>query len=335
MDAEVYCRNDALLRRLCSFWRPDEPVQIPRPLINYLSGRNSDAALRKLLESKSITVRLWCSFPATLSRGPSAMEAAVHTALWNVAFITLDNTIYSTSQLEDVLEALQTVTPTSVVVLCAIAMIKSRLIDIVYFQHPTLKDQLPPLRHSLLPAETTFPHPEFLDGEVTPTTLLPMDMEGPLDPAQQGLRNRIIEAKIALIAELLEGIGIGSNFDLHKVSETLRLLFASVPIPCGEIHQSHQTRLANGMNNLRLVPESNQLLNPIVESNIFEYYYQAACCWTSDEDRDDTYVDPVLPGYPWLDCSACTQIMASLEKASHPRAATIHTGIGRWGLGLL
>ncbi|KAJ7660441.1 hypothetical protein B0H17DRAFT_1212622 [Mycena rosella] len=69
--------------------------------------------------------------------------------------------------------------------------------------------------------------------------------------------------------EFLEGCH--PNFVPYKVAHTLRYI-ARVSAPRVEIHQSHQTRLANGMHNV-LNPEKPELLEAVIGCQIFDLYY--------------------------------------------------------------
>jgi hypothetical protein len=107
--------------------------------------------------------------------------------------------------------------------------------------------------------------PEFLDAKIAEN----------LPDFEEVLGNRIGEAKVVLVADFLDGFR--SDFIPYKAAETLRSLCDTVPVPPTGVHPNHQNRFASGMNYiLNLVhPDSMELLDAIIQSNIFEAYFEA------------------------------------------------------------
>jgi hypothetical protein len=277
--------NDTCVRELCAFWRPNKPVPIPYGILDYLIKLDSDEALQEFLVETLIDIHLCSCFPVTLSRGPCGLrpsgrhrldpDFAVNAAIWRLASVTLDKGgrvqhDLSPALSEPLLKALQIVTNFEQVAFSSIAMIKSILLGSLLGCHPP--PRVPPLRHPLLPTDAANPAPpEFLDAEV-------LAWPHTCEPFQQVLYNRIVEAKIALIAEFLEGFRF--DFIPYKGTDTLRRICGDVPAPQAEIHATHQVRFANGIHHLvQMLGRDNsndkEKLDAIFDSQMFEEYFDA------------------------------------------------------------
>jgi hypothetical protein len=313
--------NDAVVERLCSFWKPAEPVPIPDSIIYFLNHRNSDAALANLLRSPGIGIHLWASFPITLwlAQGPSMPQFPLHvgidkakTALWCLAWITSKIFIHPPAVYEPVLYAVERASNSSPITVSVTAMIKSQLLSsLPCFYEPPCRAQVPPLKHSLLPMETAISvPPEFLDTEIALSKrAFDSVLDGPPDAFQQVLRYRIIEAKISLIAEFLDGFA--SDSIPYKATKTLRSICGVIPSPHAEIHASHQIRFANGMHHILDLdhPDNMELLDVIIDSTIFELYFETGQSLMS---KEATFTFQ-LQRHAWLqDLSARTQIKDTL-----------------------
>lgn len=143
-----------------------------------------------------------------------------------------------------------------------IPMIKRNIIDsLTYVGQLEDGTHIPSFTHSLLPAATAIVIPsDFLDGGEFPNT---MDFF-------VSLRLRIVEAKIALLAEFLEE----SNTDplSYKMAETIREI--GTFIPRGPVHESHQIRFANAIHRVSGLDEAHgrELLDQIINTEMFEVY---------------------------------------------------------------
>ncbi|KAJ7480677.1 hypothetical protein FB451DRAFT_1394752 [Mycena latifolia] len=85
------------------------------------------------------------------------------------------------------------------------------------------------------------------------------------------LRNRVTEARIALLSNFLDGCN--PAFIPYKAAETLKHIGDNV-IPVAEVHETHQIRLANGMQRVANPdePGGTELLSAVVSSRIFDLY---------------------------------------------------------------
>ncbi|KAJ7840146.1 hypothetical protein B0H13DRAFT_2677043 [Mycena leptocephala] len=156
--------NDTLIQALCYFWKPSdlEPVPIPHAIIYYLNNRNSENVLGRLLRDTRIIVHLWACFPITLAHGPSlpfqshSHPDEVKRALWWI--VRSDDISHeSTALYEPVLEAVETISDATPLTFSVITMVKSKLVNsLLHYYEPPDRARVPPLRHSLLPAETAF-----------------------------------------------------------------------------------------------------------------------------------------------------------------------------------
>ncbi|KAF7365729.1 hypothetical protein MVEN_00446700 [Mycena venus] len=305
--------NDVLFRRLCSFWRPNEPKPIPHSIIYWLNHRNDSVAIKLLFTLPAFLDHLLSSFPITLSQGPSTARLTqsprdmlldeVRKALWCVAWTLSTSTGCPAVIFETIFDVARTLSDTSFIRFSIMAIVKSELLFHLY--QPRHGVGVPPLRHSLLPTETSIPvPPDLLDADVAKRTSHPdfLDTQ-PTDLFHQVLRNRIIEAKIAIIADFLDGLS--SDFTPYKPVETLLCICATVPAPVAEIHKSYQIRLADALRRILDAgyPFNGELIDGIFNCKIFEPYFSAARFWPHEEN----------PGHAWLqESSARTEIRATL-----------------------
>ncbi|KAF7365728.1 hypothetical protein MVEN_00446500 [Mycena venus] len=315
--------NDIVVDTFCRYWRPDEPVPIPHGIITYLNNRNA-VVLNQLLCTERIGLLLWSSFPITLSHGPSSPQAPhsilldeVKTALWSLARITptLPTSVirYSPAIYEPVLAAVEAFSNTSPVIFSLNCMLKSRLVDsLLCGSDSSSRGRVPPLRHPSLPTATAIVvPPEFLEAQVVDSPESGF-LEEPVDPFHRVLQCRIIEAKIGLVAEFLDGIR--PDFIPYRAGETLRYLCDNIPTPRSEIHETHQTRFASGIRRVfeSGKPDNMNLLDTIIKSEIFEPYFDAGLYQVAPDVPVNSH-----SGYAWLqDLSACSRIQEMLEKYS-------------------
>jgi hypothetical protein len=289
---------DTIVRKLCSYWRPDEPMRIPDGIICYFNSRNSKYILAQL--SFDFGAFLWSSFPITLSLGHSRQ---VVQAMWCLAWV--DSDMHSPTVYEPVLKELEATSDSSPLTFSVTIMVKSRLLSSLLSSYEPLGG--PPLRHLLLPTETTMPiPPEFLDAKIADN----------LPDFEEVLGNRIGEAKVVLVADFLNGFR--SDFIPYKAAETLRYICDAVPVLRTGVHPNHQNQFASGM---RCILDSDhqdgmELLNAIIESNIFEAYFEAAQPRMPQNVLDHASLQDLsqnVPGYAWLqDLSARGQIINTL-----------------------
>jgi hypothetical protein len=299
---------DTRVRELCSFWRPNEPVPIPYGILDYLANRDSDVALQELLFFTPISIHLWSCFSLTLSRGPSGRLFSVHYGPDSPDFalavkalgVLASMTAHLSAPYESILQELQTATKSCPDTFSVIVMIKSLLVGSLLYSRAAT-----PLRHPLLPTDTAIrAAPEFLDAEA----LAPLDT---FQSFQEVLYNRIVEAKIALVAEFLHGFR--SDFTPYKASDALRRICGDVPVPEAEIHATHQVRVAQGIHHLAQILDrdnssSAELLDAIFDSEMFEVYF----------DAGQTPGFSTSNAHPWLqESSARIQIRDTLANYEH------------------
>ncbi|KAJ7119761.1 hypothetical protein C8R44DRAFT_982405 [Mycena epipterygia] len=270
-DAKAHEWTDIILGKLCSWWQPDqtrEPTPIPRALIHYLNTRTSDAALTQLAFANSIVYNLWTAFPITLTDWPpGSLEVELHkigidevlTALWRVSSLVQWGS--STELYESALEAVLKSRESSITV-SVIVMLKAKILDsLVYFG--TARSSL---RHQLLPVQTAIVDPENFSSAD--------EIDAGMDDAHAKtihalVADRVNEAKIALLAEFLEGLDSGPL--PYKAIETIRRIGGA--IPRGKIHESHQIRFAKGMDCVLRVGDSYtsaELLEALIACQVFE-----------------------------------------------------------------
>ncbi|KAF7355923.1 hypothetical protein MVEN_00921400 [Mycena venus] len=314
---------DSVVHSLCTVWRPDqisEPRPIPAAIIRYLNDRARDAAVTQLLTGYNFN--LWSSVPKTLSDGPSIPTAGtvgiedVLTALWRVLFLwpVHIEVSYVTEPppfveiCESALAALSTMTPSSITFSVTV-MLKALVISSL---EPGTTNNA--FFHWLLPTETTIIVPD--DVSVEARALL--------------LNTRIMEAKIALIAEYLDGSHV--DFSPYRAAETLRSIFTiggTHSYHRGTVHETHQLRLAHSMARFSEWPDA-ELLVALIETPIFDMYAHPEDAF-SRSMRD----------CPWLDSSvARAQIKDVLAHVieSSPRQVWIRFNsrtINHRGAGLL
>ncbi|KAJ7119779.1 hypothetical protein C8R44DRAFT_737539 [Mycena epipterygia] len=234
-----------IIHDLCSWWKPDQastPTPLPRALVYYLNHCKSDDALRKLLSREDIT--LWSAFPTTLANGPSApphvylyvpLEIGVDevlTALWRMSALEQWGSPGPTVLVESVLEAILKFRTSSITV-SVIALLKANILDSLYFD----TSEISRFRHSLLPMETAIVISEdFLSSEFEAE-------RSRTDISIELMDDRLIEAKIALLAEFLESFN--PNIVPYKGPETVRKI--GIVTSRAKIHENHQIRLANSI----------------------------------------------------------------------------------------
>ncbi|KAJ7456144.1 hypothetical protein FB451DRAFT_1407471 [Mycena latifolia] len=233
-------------------------------MIHYLNNRTPDSALDDIRWPNSF--RTWTAFSATLSTASHAAspESAgiddVLAAIWRVSSLPTPLSPWelgpNTAVYETVLEILTNAcSALPSLTVSVFAMVKSRTLD-------SLLD-LPgrsPLTHRLLPAQTALAIPsEILESE--------MDDLRPWDLPMNLLRDRIAEAKIALLSEFLERCN--SDFTPYRALDTARHI--GVVAVRSEIHGTQQVCLANHMRRL-LDVGARELLDAVINCGIFDLY---------------------------------------------------------------
>ncbi|KAJ7889659.1 hypothetical protein B0H13DRAFT_2532109 [Mycena leptocephala] len=255
---------DYIFWRLCCFWRPDEPEAIPSAIIQYLNICNLDTAENLRWTAATAVNHWWSSFHITLNQSRGIFSSAdrvmpldvVRTAVWRLAWIERHRVRHSPALYEAVLEAVETVSDSpSPVAYSVVAMLKAMLLGAIedYYSAPD-RARVPPLRHSVLPTETAISVPPNLLDDEAPA---PEDQaRGRYMDFQEILRNRVIEAKIAV---------------------TLRHICETISAPLVNIHETHQLRLSDSTHRLwnSDIPQRADMLDALISSNTFEAYVKA------------------------------------------------------------
>jgi hypothetical protein len=277
-DAKARDWVDICILELCSWWKPDQtcqPTPIPSALVYYINNRKDPEALNDLLysyhiPSVKVNMHLWSAFPTTLSGGSSLPDEyrylnsrlimgadEVLASLWCVAAHTQWPVLLevATDAYEAALQAVINSSGSSYMTFSVIAMIKAKIIDqLGHFPAAAFRSLF---THWLLPTTTAID--------------LPSDV---LDDAPAFFHHRISEAKIAQLAEFLEDFN--SEVLPYKMAETICSI--GVYIPCAQIHENHQIRLANGIHRVSTLdePHGPELLNAIINTEIFMIYAGAS-----------------------------------------------------------
>ncbi|KAF7364580.1 hypothetical protein MVEN_00327000 [Mycena venus] len=241
---------DTVVRELYSWWREDRtgdgpPVPVPRSIIHYLNSREADEAVMLLLSGGSF-ISLLSAFPITVSRGPYSPWPIVSSAevcdevlasLWRVASLVGGHNL-PIELCETILDAVSTAASgSSSIALSVTALIKGLVFDSL--SHPRSgSDAESALEHWLLPTETAVvlansdPDPEVRSDQEPPNIQL--------------LHDRIVEARVALLADFLDTCHSPDSDSLpFKAIETLANINTSVPR--AQIHAAHQVRFARAL----------------------------------------------------------------------------------------
>ncbi|KAJ7644497.1 hypothetical protein FB45DRAFT_824678, partial [Roridomyces roridus] len=250
-DTKAYDWVDSCMEELCYWWAPDEPAPLPSALIYYLNHRDAAGFLNQLFASSGrIHRNLWAAFSKTLAEGPSLpstifqkhKELMLHTddvltALWRVASL---REVSSTPALyEALLPLIQESDGSPFIKFSVAALVKQQCLDALAYEVP------PRTSHWLLPEETS-------------------TASAPAESAELNWKQRIDEAKFALLAEFLE------QFDTevlpYKMAETISGLGAI--LPRAPVHESHQLRLADGVQRL----SNREQLSAVLNAQVFDLY---------------------------------------------------------------
>ncbi|KAF7350193.1 hypothetical protein MVEN_01322200 [Mycena venus] len=245
---------DTVIETLFSFWLPDpnKPKAIPLALIRYINERKAN-----ILKSLHwvIVKKLWVAFPATLSNPPAGRlyrpttdsTEDVMTALWHMA---CEGPRLWPWSYQTVLEAVTKVGSfESPVAFSVLVIIKALVIS-------SLDDLSDSVAHSVLPADTAI--------------IMPADSYLAL---QEILDNRKLEAHVALLAEFLDSCS--ADFMPYKAVKTLQYISDFIHAPRAPIHESHQLRLASGIERIFDIDNSCgvRLLEAIINSScLFNLY---------------------------------------------------------------
>ncbi|KAJ7668249.1 hypothetical protein B0H17DRAFT_1087983, partial [Mycena rosella] len=265
---------DTVIQALYACWTPDqtcEPTALPTAIIHYLNNRTSDDALSQFVFKHDL--KMWSAFPITLSPASYGVDPGVPidkvlTALWRISVSPFHDRWPSNGDLriyEAVLEGVKKISSSSSSTLSVVPMVKIKILDALEALTWSRTFEEWPLNHWLLSTETALSMPpEFLEGHVsqligTHSSSLHYHL----------VQSRVVETRIALIAEFLDNCN--SGLDRYKAGETLRHIGATMPHT--QIHASHQTRLANGMNRAANSHEPDvELLDAVISCEIFDLY---------------------------------------------------------------
>ncbi|KAJ7748965.1 hypothetical protein B0H16DRAFT_1420516 [Mycena metata] len=249
--------NDTAIAELCSFWRPQTPIDIPPGIIIYLNHRKSHVALERFLGRSHIAPYLWSCFSTTLSHclsmdDDSKRRTSVDDllkALWTLTY--LDNfadlrrnpTVY-----EGVLEVISAPeflqTSSSVV-----ALMKHRILNVLSTWGSPNDARIPgdfeQVMQAVLPSATVIG-----TGTELTSSLKKLQIE---------------EAKFHILGEFL--VCCTTNELPLNAVETLREVAAIRST--GPIHTTHQLRLVNA---IQAISESasTDLMNTIIASSFLD-----------------------------------------------------------------
>ncbi|KAJ7197376.1 hypothetical protein GGX14DRAFT_667895 [Mycena pura] len=289
--------SDIIMRKLCSFWRPHEPMRIPSAIIHYLNASKDDEAFRAInnFHEHDLSHYLWFSFPITLASGSSGQEVTldqIMTLIWRTAKLPAEwgSPVFRHQSIVAAIANAES-SPMS---FSTIAMVKSGVLNHLLYPH---EPRILLREHELLPTETAVINPsELLDAS---------DSDIFRHEHFQYVFNRISEAKLVLLAEFL--VGCTPDFLPYRAEETLHHI--SSLAPRGPIHRRHQIRLAEGMRNLwtsaRVEHHLAKLLEALVHCQIFDVYAERP-------DRGSCYGSP---RHAWLeDPAARENIMGTLAE---------------------
>ncbi|KAF8186487.1 hypothetical protein K438DRAFT_1835692 [Mycena galopus ATCC 62051] len=261
---------DTVIETLVSFWLPDpnKPKAIPLALIHYLNERNTE-----ILESLHwvIVKKLWIAFPATLFNPPVGRlyrptidsTEDVMTALWHLA---CEGPRLWPWSYQSVLEAVTKVGPLESPVTFSVLVITKALVV------SNLDGFSDSVAQSVLPADTAIINPAENYRAL-----------------QEILDNRKLEAHVALLAEFMDSCS--DDFVPYKAVETLQVISSFIDAPRAAIHESHQLRLASGIEHILGLDNSCgvKLLEAIISwSCLFDLYV-----------KQPTH--PQLPQHGWLE----------------------------------
>ncbi|KAJ6544172.1 hypothetical protein B0H19DRAFT_1267472 [Mycena capillaripes] len=254
---------DTVVQELYSWWRENQTGEgklVPRSIIHYLNNREADEAVMLLLSGGSF-ISLLSTFPITISCGPYspwpiAFSAEVCdevlTSLWRVASLVGGHNL-STELCETILDAVSIAVSSSIAV-SVIALTKGLVFDsLSHPQNGSAAENA--LGHWLLPTETAV----FVDPEVH-------DQEWNI----QLLHDRIVEARVSLLAEYLDTCD-SDSLPFKGVETVINI---NISVPRAKIHEAHQTRFASAMNRVSGLgyPRAEELLYAIINGGIFRVY---------------------------------------------------------------
>ncbi|KAJ6559962.1 hypothetical protein B0H19DRAFT_1260636 [Mycena capillaripes] len=304
---------DTGLSELLSLWWPATPHCIPRAIILFLNGRDSDWGLNRVfLTNVAIEIHLWNCFPRTLFEGalePSSQlqrpaplpQEASFTALWRLAFLVVDHNYLQPSDLrspaiEAVLQALSTTESRFAPMSCSvIALLKFQILrELDPRSGVTLRKA--GTNHPALPSETVTSFPDKV-RTMQENDVLPAPQQFPLHLFKYA---RTAEARVDIIAEYLEhctseSLPYNALITFDKIAYNL---FLHTPI-----HSVYQMRLASSIHGV-LAAGFMELLGRIVNCTCWAIYAGGH----KTEDQVRTYREELRTrrgeqahNIPWLD----------------------------------
>ncbi|KAF8214241.1 hypothetical protein K438DRAFT_2009278 [Mycena galopus ATCC 62051] len=263
IDSKTHHWVDTVVQELYSWWLEDrtgEGKPVPRSIIHYLNNRKADEAVTLLLSGGSF-ISILSAFPITISRGPYSPSPItfsevvcdeVLSSLWRVASLVGGHNL-STELCETILDAISTAASSPMAV-SVMALIKGLVFDSLSHPRSGLAADSA-LGHWLLPPETAI----LVDPAVC-------DQERNI----QLLHDRIVEARVSLLAEFLDTCG--SDTLPFRGVETVSNI--NISVPRAKIHEVHQIRFACAMHRVSGLGDSraDELLDAIVNGGIFRVY---------------------------------------------------------------
>ncbi|KAJ7657729.1 hypothetical protein DFH06DRAFT_1131502 [Mycena polygramma] len=269
IDAHLSLLFNTALKSLLSVWQAADVECIPRAVIVFLNGTESDWTLKRAF-LKDTETHLWKSFPRTLVAGtlepatfpfafpstfppPSLKE--VFTALWRLAYIGVDirfKAYIQPSHLYSLESVLKTISN-------AAALLKIQL--------------LRRLRDSETGAEFGGDRHTLPMGPTNSSVENPYGMVENDEPAALVVRilqtKRIFEASVDLVAEYLEHCATDEL--PYNALETWEKVTYYLP-PQGPVHSTYQLRLATSVKTIFAAGRFNDLLNRIVNCSCWVIY---------------------------------------------------------------
>ncbi|KAF7369722.1 hypothetical protein MVEN_00303700 [Mycena venus] len=310
---------------LLSFWQPNDVLPIPRGVIQFLNEQYPECVFSDVFnKAGSIKVHLWSSFKKTLSEGPahprfhsrtSLPREDLLSALWRLASLgrlwvhsrSIPANESLLTHLEDVLQALSGF-ESSCAHVCnsVIPLVKMRiLIKLKIPSNVSLGVALLGFNHHLFPPETMTSIPDKLLAKH------PDETQYSSYTLQLVMERRKKESAIHIIAEFLENCT--SDIAPYNAVETLDKITQDA-VPDAPIHSVHQVRIATSLHTIFSAGRFTQLMNAIVNCQLFALYAKGAQTKEWVEMERNRIISGNWHGlWPWLDnLTARTQIKDAL-----------------------
>ncbi|KAJ7056173.1 hypothetical protein C8F01DRAFT_377084 [Mycena amicta] len=279
-DTFPWIEVSPVILELAVHWRPAEPRPIPPILIWYLNASEVSKEFEALLALRSVQEQFWRCIPITVEQfwhrlNPYPLPLIdVVAAAWHLVMLGQGP---SAAHYDSVVQTISSLDAPSVVV-STIALIKLATLN--------------SFRHSDQP-----PAPILLEQLLPETTLHAGPLEQLDDEQHQRLYSRTSEAKICLLAELLDRCDGDPEHLPFKLSETIRRLGSSAP---GTVHPDHQLAFSSALHRFSISLPNSALISiveDLITCGLFFYYRNEAPdrgeerLWVDNSDALDQILD--------------------------------------------